>query len=124
MSTLRVSTIQDTAGSNSSTPAAIANGIAKAWIRKNSGFDGLGNAIMASFNVSSITQLSTGRWQVNFTNAMADTNYIVVLGGFRQNSDVTTGEDASNRTTTYCTIVSYNISQTRYDMGFSVAIFR
>jgi len=35
MSTLRVSTIQDTAGSNSSTPAAIANGIAKAWVNFN-----------------------------------------------------------------------------------------
>jgi len=98
--------------------------LCKAWIRKNSGFDGLGNGIMGSYNVSSITQLSTGRFQVNFTNAISDTNYAVVLGGFRLNSDVVAGEDASNRTTTYCTVVSYNISQTRFDMGFSAAIFR
>lgn len=71
MSTLRVSTIQDTAGSNSSTPAAIANGIAKAWANIN----GQTNAIRASFNVSSITDLGSSQYRVNFTTAFADANY-------------------------------------------------
>ncbi len=76
MSTLRVSTIQDTAGSNSSTPAAIANGIAKAWVN----FNGTSTvAIRASYNVSSITDNGTGDYTVNFTSAMADANY--ALGG-------------------------------------------
>lgn len=72
MSTLKVGTIADTSGSNGSTPAAIANGIAKAWVN----FDGTGTvAIRASFNVSSITDNGTGNYTVNFTNAFADTNY-------------------------------------------------
>jgi len=72
MSTLRVSTIQDTAGSNSSTPAAIANGIAKAWVN----FNGTGTvAIRAQYNVSSITDNGNGDYTVNFTNALADANY-------------------------------------------------
>ena len=72
MSTLRVSTIQDTAGSNSSTPAAIANGIAKAWVN----FNGTGTvAIRAQYNVSSITDVGTGHYTVNFTTAMADADY-------------------------------------------------
>jgi hypothetical protein len=72
MSTLRVSTIQDTAGSNSSTPAAIANGICKAWVN----FNGSGTvAIRASYNVSSITDNGVGDYTLNFTNALADANY-------------------------------------------------
>lgn len=74
MSTLRVSTIQDTAGSNSSTPAAIANGIAKAWVN----FNGTGTvAIRAQYNVSSITDNGTGDYTVNLTAAMVDANYAV-----------------------------------------------
>lgn len=71
MSTLRVSTIQDTAGSNSSTPAAIANGIAKAWVN----FNGTGTvAIRGSYNVSSITDNGTGDYTVNLTSAVTDAN--------------------------------------------------
>ena len=78
MSTLRVSTIQDTAGSNSSTPAAIANGIAKAWVN----FNGTGTvAIRAQYNVSSITDNGTGDYTVNFTNALADANYAIAGAG-------------------------------------------
>ncbi len=85
MSTLRVSTIQDTAGSNSSTPAAIANGIAKAWVN----FNGTGTvAIRAQYNVSSITDNGTGDYTVNFTNALADANYSMVATVGR-----TTGND-------------------------------
>ena len=74
MSTLRVSTIEDTAGSNSSTPAAIANGIAKAWVN----FNGTGTvAIRAQYNVSSITDNGVGDYTVNFTTALADANIVV-----------------------------------------------
>jgi hypothetical protein len=80
MSTLRVSTIQDTAGSNSSTPAAIANGTAKAWVN----FNGTGVvAIRAQYNVSSITDNGTGDYTVNFTSALADANYAMSYGGQR-----------------------------------------
>jgi hypothetical protein len=54
--------------------------LAKAWVN----FDGTGTiAIRASYNVSSITDLGTGEYQINFTNALADANYSAVgsVGG-------------------------------------------
>ena len=72
MSTLKVNTIQDTSGGSSSTPAQIEQGRAKAWIN----FNGTGTvAIRDSYNVSSISDDATGKYTVNFTTAMANTNY-------------------------------------------------
>jgi hypothetical protein len=60
-------TIQDNAGTQIGT-------FCRAWVN----FNGTGTvAIRASFNVSSITDNSTGSYTVNFTNAMPDTNYSV-----------------------------------------------
>jgi hypothetical protein len=74
LGTTKVSAITDSAGSNSSTPAAIANGTAKAWVN----FNGTSTvAIRASYNVSSITDNGVGNYTVNFTTAMADANYCV-----------------------------------------------
>ena len=76
MSTLKVATIQDTSGNNSSTPNEVAQGRAKAWVN----FDGTGSSISIddSFNVSSITDNSTGNYTINFTNAMPNAEYAVV----------------------------------------------
>jgi hypothetical protein len=72
MSTIRVTNVQDTSGGNSSTTAEIKNGIAKAWVN----FNGSGTvAILAQYNVSSITDNGTGDYTVNFTNALVDANY-------------------------------------------------
>jgi hypothetical protein len=50
-------------------------GICKAWVN----FNGTGTvAILGSFNVSSITDNGTGDYTINFTTAMANTNYSVV----------------------------------------------
>jgi hypothetical protein len=49
----------------------------RAWVN----FNGTGTvAIRASGNVSSITDLGTGSYRVNFTTAMVDVNYCVVSG--------------------------------------------
>jgi hypothetical protein len=48
-------------------------GIAKAWVR----FAGSNGAIAASFNVSSITRFSTGRYTINFTTSMPNANYAI-----------------------------------------------
>ena len=82
MSTLKVNTIQDASGNNSSTPAQIANGVAKAWVR----FDGTGassanQTIKSSYNVSTVFKSGTGVYVINFTNAFLDTNYSVTFGG-------------------------------------------
>lgn len=70
MSTLRVTTIQNTSGVEVYT--------AKAWVN----FNGQGIvAIRGSGNVSSITDNGTGDYTVNFTNAFADTNYAAQATG-------------------------------------------
>ena len=73
MSTLRVNAITNQAGT---TQPAI-DGTAKAWVN----FDGTQAAasmIRASFNVSSITDLGTGLYNVNFATALVDANYSAV----------------------------------------------
>jgi hypothetical protein len=47
--------------------------LCRAWVNFNST-----GAIRASFNVSSITVVSTGTYTVNFATAMSDTNYNLV----------------------------------------------
>ncbi len=75
MSTLKVATIQDTSGNNSSTPEQVAQGRAKAWGKLN----GTGTAALDdSFNVSSITDNGTGDYTFTFTNAMSNANYCAV----------------------------------------------
>ena len=75
MSTIKVTNLQDTSGGNSSTSEEIFEGRAKAWIN----FNGSGTvAIRDDFNVSSITDTADGEYDVNLTNAMADTNYAIL----------------------------------------------
>ena len=77
MSTIKVTTIQDTGGGNSSTTEEIYSGRAKAWVN----FNGQGTvAIRADFNVNTVGDSGTGDYTVNFTTALADTNYAAVCG--------------------------------------------
>ena len=58
--------------------SAEASGLCKAWVN----FNGTSTvAIRASYNVSSITDNGTGDYTVNFTTALADANYALVVGG-------------------------------------------
>ena len=75
MSTLKVATIQDTSGNNSSTPAQVADGRAKAWVNFNG--EASTAVIRSSFNVSSITDHAAADYTVNFTNAMSNADYCV-----------------------------------------------
>tara|TARA_Y100000004_G_scaffold130876_1_gene147573 strand:+ start:403 stop:777 length:375 start_codon:yes stop_codon:yes gene_type:complete len=61
MSTLKVATIQDTSGNNSSTPNQVAQGRAKAWVI----FNGSSFGAEDSFNVTSISDGGTGTYTVN-----------------------------------------------------------
>jgi hypothetical protein len=86
MSTLKVTNIQsNAAGFNDvvsfQNSSGTENGtLCRAWVN----FNGTGVvAIRANFNVSSITDNGTGDYTVNFTNALADTNYSVVSSGSR-----------------------------------------
>lgn len=76
MSTLKLDTLSNFAGTKSVPANTVIDGSAKAWVN----FNGTGTiAIRASFNVSSITDLGAGTFTVNFTSTMPDANYSVVL---------------------------------------------
>lgn len=54
-------------------------GIAKAWVCFQGGFSGYtAGVINASFNISSITVLGTGSYQINFTTNMPSTAYTAI----------------------------------------------
>ena len=74
MSTLKVGTIQDTSGNNSSTASEINSGRAKVWVE----FSGQASATeIASFGISSLSRTSNGNYTVNFSSNFSDTNYAV-----------------------------------------------
>lgn len=73
MSTLKLSTISNPEGTSTAAVNAVISGYAKAWVQYNA----VTQVILASYNVSSVTYVSTGQFTVNFTNAFADTNYAV-----------------------------------------------
>jgi hypothetical protein len=82
MSTLVAQTISN--GSVSTSSANVIQGSAKAWVN----FNGTGTvAIRDSYNVSSITDLGTGSYAINFTNALPNANYCTnVTAGFTAGS--------------------------------------
>jgi hypothetical protein len=93
---------------------------ARAWVN----FNGTGTvAIRASGNVSSITDNGTGDYTVNFTTAMADANYSLVMTsdyGAANNFLTTAPATSSARVQTFVTTTG--ATQDRTWIG--VAIFR
>ena len=80
MSTLKVNNLQDINGANNSTPAEVASGRLKAW----GSFKGSGSvSIHASYNFSSITDISQGRYKLNFSTSMSDTNYAITANSMK-----------------------------------------
>lgn len=131
MSTLRANTLSDASGSNSVPMATVASGTAKAWVN----FNGTGTvAILAAFNVTSITDNGTGSYTVNFTTAMPDVNYSVTGSAMRSSDNYTAiftapvNTDAGGtRTTTAAKVgaVLLGVTVSNVDAGYmSVAIFR
>jgi len=103
MSTLRVTTIQDTAGANSSTTAQIRNGIARAWVN----FNGTGVvAIRADYQVDSITDNGTGNYTINWTpGTLSDSNYVTTGLPSGGTDRMITIQTLTNYTTSVCQIV-------------------
>jgi hypothetical protein len=94
--------------------------MARAWVN----FNGTGTvAIRASGNVSSITDNGTGDYTVNFTTALADANYSLVMTsdyGAANNFLTTAPATSSARVQTFVTTTG--ATQDRTWIG--VAIFR
>ncbi len=70
-SELRVNTLKDASGNNSVATSFVAGGSAKAW----SHIQGSDAAIQDSFNVSSSTDVGTGRETITFSNNMTNDDY-------------------------------------------------
>lgn len=88
MSTLKLDTLSNKAGTASVPSDTIVSGTAKAWVN----FNGTGTvAIRRAFNVSSITDNGVGDYTVNFTNAMPDTSYATVISGDAYNTYTSIG---------------------------------
>jgi hypothetical protein len=78
MSTLKINTLSNLAGSQSTPVENAINGSAKAWVN----FNGTGTvAIRAAYNVSSVTDLGVGSYDVNFATPFANANYATALAG-------------------------------------------
>ena len=78
--TLTISTLSD--GTNSTSSTNCIKGSAKAWVNYNT----IAQTIISSFNVSSVTYVSTGTFTVNFTTAFSDANYIPVATSIAYNT--------------------------------------
>lgn len=74
--------------------------MAKAWVQ----FGGAAQTVLASYNISSVTDTGLGRGNVNFATAMPDTNYAVAShtedGSGFNDDPVITREATQSRTTT------------------------
>lgn len=101
-------------------PGLVAGALCRAWVN----FNGTGTvAIRASYNVSSITDVSLANYEVNLTTAMPDENYCALATARLAND---TGFS------TYYAYSGYNVSASKYrfvwyssDSGqVNVAIFR
>ena len=116
MSTIKVNNVQDTSGSNSSTPAEIHSGRAKAWVN----FNGTGTAaIRDDYNVASITDEGTGVFTITYTNTLDGNNYIIV-GSSGGTSNTTSGavyllDQQLARSSSSCRVYIGNNSGTAVD---------
>lgn len=116
MSTLKVNTIQNTAGVEVYT--------AKAWVN----FNGTGTvAIRASGNVSSITDNGVGDYTVNFISGMSDANYSSAGHTSATLSAMNCVLDTSKTTTTFrvfCVGISGTAVQATDPASVNIAVFR
>jgi hypothetical protein len=124
--TLTISTLSD--GINSTSSTNCIQGSAKAWVN----FDGTGTpAIRTSYNVSSITDNGTGDYTVNFTNAFANTSYVVIaaVSNDGSNNAVTINTQSTQGSISVPTTTAVRMQIARAAVGYvdstyvNVAIF-
>tara|TARA_R100000030_G_scaffold73875_1_gene57119 strand:+ start:17 stop:418 length:402 start_codon:yes stop_codon:yes gene_type:complete len=129
MSTLKVANLQNT-GSGAPTvknsSGTEVGQFAKAWVN----FNGRNTpSIRDDFNVSSITDLGTGKYKITFTNSLANANYAIggsaaELGSTGFN-DVFFGAGRSTnysdiQTTTFCTVTTSTSSHVDRDIIMAI----
>jgi hypothetical protein len=99
------------------------NAACVAWANFNAS-----GTLSASYNVTSVTKNSTGRWTLNFTNALTDANYATVYTPYEGASNGSIG--FVNNTGSYTTTaVSVGCNQASNGAAYDstkncVAVFR
>lgn len=118
--TLTISTLSD--GTNSTSSTNCIQGSAKAWVN----FNGTGTpAIRASYNVSSITDSGTGKYEVNLTNALSDANYCVTGTCGRTTNDDNCALGSTNTSSSQVHVETWTTANAATDFDYvSVAVFR
>jgi hypothetical protein len=122
MSTAKFDTLSTLDGSRTIPVSTVAQGTARAWVN----FNGTGTvAIRAAFNVSSITDVGTGQYTVNFTTAMTDVNYATLVTS-SVNANTADSAMNSNFVTTTSVLVASMTSTGSYadSSSVNVAVFR
>jgi len=94
----------------------------RAWVN----FNGTGTpAIRANGNVSSITDLGTGIYRIDFINAMPDANYAAVFGtnpnGYGGANSGSPGQGGTN-STTQCFIETRDATNTNSDSDYVMCV--
>jgi hypothetical protein len=102
MSNLVVSNISD--GTTSVGTGYVVNGSAKAWVN----FDGTGTiATRDSFNVASLTDQSSGTYDVNFSSNMDNNDYSP--SSIARGNDQVIGCSSANLTTSYARVYAVDL---------------
>ena len=102
-SELRVTTIANNAGTESIDTTYVVNGSAKAWFK----YDHINTTIDDSLNLSSVTDTTTGEYEVFWTSSFNNAHYAMALIGDSNTSHshpacyVENGSDSS-QTTSQC----------------------
>lgn len=111
--------------------ASPAQSIARAWVN----FDGtfatspftVGSGIRKAYNVSSVTRLAAGDYQINFTTPMSDSNYAVVTGCFNAGANnaysTTANIDYTTMTTSSCVIKIFFYTSNNENVEYIAAAF-
>jgi len=94
--------------------------IPTAWVN----FNGTGTpAIRDSENISSITDVSAGKYQMNFTVTMPNANYAAIaMVGNTANASHDRMTATYNITTSSFSMINYNLAGATYDQDYVAAI--
>ena len=88
--------------------------IPTAWVN----FDGTGSiTVRDSENVSSVTDIAGGHWRVNYSTAMANSNYVVFNGSATHSLD--DGDNRWKTTLTAYSTTSHDVKCTHIQNGVS-----
>ena len=105
------------------------SGTAKAWVTFNENPTTGAITVNANFGISSVTRLSLGVYQVNFSSAFTDANYAVSgiigyedIGAYTNGGYLAMPRITSPKTTTYCQVCA-SYGGTNYNARYVHVVF-